>query len=266
MVAAAKKPKTQPAEKPAAKKQRKPKGELQSHGFSPKFTQPAEKKKLKKVTGPLAVIDKPVSFGGVSIGKNTGRIGVTLDREWLELEQASDLFCNRRLNGKVVLGRAGDAANQTTLVDDLDHEVVGAFDVKGFRVTTDVLAAGLTFSLADVDIAELAKFSKGVGRLVVYEIGEIPADAVDEGLDDDEAPMLKADGPWAKVLLSTLFDPKKAIHKALKKAGLDTVGDFAEYQAKKGDFWAKDLAGIGPKARQDMEDTFEKFWLANPQT
>lgn len=257
MVAAAKKPKT--------KKPRKPKGELQSHGFSPEFAKPAEKKKLKKVTGPLAVIDKPVSFGGVSIGKNTGRIGVTLDREWMELEQASDLFCNRRLNGKVVLGRAGDQANQAKLIDDLDHEVSGAFDVKGFRVTLDVLAAGLTFSLVDVDIAELAKFSKGVGRLVVYEIGEIPADAVDEGLDDD-LPMLKADGPWAAVLLSTLFDPKKAICKALKKAGLETVGDFADFQAKKGDFWAKDLAGIGPKARQEIEDVFEKFWLANPQS
>lgn len=225
-----------------------------------------QKPKLQKVTGPIAVLDKPVSFGGVSIGKSTGRIGVSIDREWLELDQASDLFCNHRLNGKVVLGRVGDQSGQTTLVDDLDHEVAGAFDVKGFRVTEDTLACGLTFSLADVDIAELAKFSKGVGRLVVYEIGEIPADAPDEHLDDDDRGLLKASGPWAEVNLDTLFDPKKSIRKALHKAGLDTVGQYADYVADKGDFWAKDLAGVGPKARQEIEDTMEKFWTANPQS
>lgn len=219
---------------------------------------PPAKKKLKTVTGPLAVIDKPVDFGGVSIGKTTGRIGISMDRSYMTPNEASDFFCNRRLTGKVVLGRKGDAANQATLVDDLDHEVSGAFDVKGFRTTEECIGTGLTFSLAEVDIAELAKFSKGVGRLVVFEIGEIPHDAPEEEFDEDERPILKAEGEWEAVKLETLFEGR--ILKALKGAKLKTVGDLAK--ATGNEWWAKDIKGIGDAARQQIEDTMEKFWAA----
>jgi hypothetical protein len=199
----------------------------------------------------------------VSIGKNTGRIGVTIDKEWIELDQADEMFCNRRLTGKVVLGRVGDAANQQTLCDDLDCQVAGAFDVKGFRVTESAVSLGMTFALAEVDIAELAKFSKGVGRLVVLEVGEIPDDAPDE-FDDEADGSLAIEGPWVNVNLDELFDPKKSIRKAFAKAGINTVGEYTEWCKKKGDFWAKDLAGVGPKAQQEIEDTFVKFWKDNP--
>lgn len=220
-----------------------------------------KKKKLKTVTGPLAVLDKPVSFGGVSIGKSTGRIGVSLGREWCGLEDAAEFFCHRRLVGKVVLGHAGDAAGQESFLADGDHEVAGAFDVKGFRVTAETLSTGLTFSLADVDIAELAKFSKGVGRLVVAEIGEIPDDAPSEEFDEDERPILKAEGPWADVKLDTLFEG--ALLKALARADIKTVGQLAEKTGN--EWWAKDIPGIGPAKRQIIEDVMEKFWKSNPQ-
>jgi hypothetical protein len=225
-----------------------------------------QKKPLKKVTGKLAVLDKPVGFGGVSIGKNTGRISVSIDRSYVALDEAADLFSNRRLTGKVVLGRTGDATNQTKMVDDLDHEVSGAFDVKGFRVTEETISLGMTFALAEINIAELAKFSKGVGRLVAFDIGEIPPKPkAEKASNPNEVPgALKADGPWAKVSLDDLFDPKKSTRKTLAKANLNTVGELSDYQAKKGDFWAKDLDGCGPKMRQEIEDRLIKFWADNP--
>lgn len=238
MVAAAKKPKKEAADKPA-------------------------KKKLKAVTGPLAVLDKPVSFGGVSIGKSTGRIGIGIDRSWIGLDEAADMFCNRRLIGKVVLGGADDASGQQKLVDDLDVEVNGAFDCKGFRVTEESLSTGLTFSLSEVSIADLAKFSKGVGRLVIMETGEIPDDAPSEDFDE-EKPILKAEGPWADVELSTLFEGR--ILKALSKAGITTVGKLADHTQLHGEWWHKEVPGIGDAARQQIEDTLEKFWAANPQS
>jgi hypothetical protein len=215
------------------------------------------KKKLEPVTGPLAVMDKPVDFGGVSIGKTTGRIGISVDRSYLGLDDAADMFCGRRLTGKVVLGRAGDAANQTTLVDDLDAEVGGAFDCKGFRVTEGSIAAGLTFALAEVDIAELAKFSKG------FELGEIPADAPDEDFED-ERPILKAEGEWTEVKLDTLpFKPR--VLKALIKAELTTMGKLADFTALKGEWWWRDIPGIGATAAEEIEEITAKFWAANPQ-
>lgn len=223
----------------------------------------AKKPKLKAVTGPLAVLDKPVAFGGVSIGKSTGRIGIGIDRGWIELEEAADMFCNRRLIGKVVLGGADDASGQQKLVDDLEVEVNGAFDCKGFRVTEDSLSTGLTFSLKEVSIADLAKFSKGVGRLVVMETGEIPDDAPSEEFDG-EMPILKATGEWTLVRLDTM-PLKPGIIKCLQKAGITTVGELADFTALHGEWWSKDVPGVGDAARQQVEDTLEKFWAANPE-
>lgn len=221
------------------------------------------KKKLKAVTGPLAVLDKPVSFGGVSIGKATGRIGISLDRAWIELEEAAEMFCNRRLIGKVVLGGADDASGQQKLVDDLEVEVSGAFDCKGFRVTEEILSTGLTFSLSEVSIADLAKFSKGVGRLVVMETGEIPDDAPSEEFDD-EKPILKATGEWTLVKLDTLpFKPR--VLKAMAKAEITTMGELADFTALKGQWWWKDIPGVGEAAAQEIEDITARFWAANPQ-
>lgn len=220
-------------------------------------------KKLKAVTGPLAVLDKPVSFGGVSIGKSTGRIGIGIDRSWIQLDEAADMFCNRRLIGKVVLGGADDASGQQKLVDDLEVEVNGAFDCKGFRVTEESLSTGLTFSLKEVSIADLAKFSKGVGRLVVMETGEIPDDAPSEEFDDDK-PILKATGEWTLVKLDTLpFKPGTL--KKLAKASITTMGELADYTALKGEWWWKDIPGIGEAAAHEIEDITAKFWAANPQ-
>lgn len=221
-----------------------------------------KKKKLKSVTGPLAVLDKPVSFGGVSIGKTTGRIGIAVDRGWLGLEEAADMFCNRRLIGKVVLGGSDEQTGQQKLVDDLNIEVNGAFDVKGFRCTEETLSTGLTFSLADVSIADLAKFSKGVGRLVVMESGVIPDDAPSEEFDDDDKPILKAEGEWTLVRLDTLpFKPGTL--KKLAKAGITTMGELADYTALKGEWWWKDIPGIGEAAAQEIEDITAKFWTVN---
>lgn len=222
-----------------------------------------KKQKLKAVTGPLAVLDKPVAFGGVSIGKSTGRIGIGIDRGWIGLDEAADIFCNRRLIGKVVLGGADDASGQQKLVDDLEVEVNGAFDCKGFRVTEDSISTGLTFSLAEVSIADLAKFSKGVGRLVVMESGEIPDDAPSEEFDD-EKPILKATGEWTLVKLDTLpFKPR--VLKAMAKAEITTMGELADFTTLKGQWWWKDIPGVGEAAAQEIEDITAKFWSANPQ-
>lgn len=220
------------------------------------------KKKFEEVTGPLAVVDKPVDFGGVSIGKTTGRIGIVIDRSYLGLDDAADMLCGRRLTGKVVLGRKGDAADQTTLVDDLNAEVAGAFDCKGFRVSEGSLSAGLTFALAEVDIAELAKFSKGVGRLIVYELGEIPHDAPSEDFEEDP-PIMKAAGEWTLVPLDTL-PLKPRVLKALAKADLTTMGRLADFTALKGQWWWKDIPGVGEAAAAEIEEITMKFWAANP--
>ena len=134
-------------------------------------------------------VEMPVGFGGVSIGKSTARLSIGVDRSNLSLETADELFCNRRLTCRITLDRKGEGDGQKAMFDDANHRIDAIADSKGFRTTTEAFSAGLTFSLNDIDIAELAKFSKGNGKLVISEIGEIPEEAKaghGEGLDEDK--------------------------------------------------------------------------------
>lgn len=204
------------------------------------------------------VHDVGVKFGGVSIQDVTCRVGaIKIDRERMSLERADDLFANRRLIGRIVLGHADDAAGQIELFDG-DIAVYGAFDVKGFRVTASEFGISLTFSRADIDVAQLSQFAKADGRLQISEVADIPED---EDLGPEHVPgSLKASGPWADVSLSTVFEG--ALLKSLKKAKLETVGDLANYTAR--DKRLTDIEGIGPGKAACIEDRMLAFWSDNP--
>ena len=140
-----------------------------------------------------------VAFQGVSFGDKTARVGVKIDREIMAVGDADELFCDRRLEGQIVLGHTEDAATQKELFEAA-HKVNGVFDVKGYRVTAKDITIGLTFSVGEIDRGELASFAKSGGRLLIFSHEEIPdepphsdtppdspaaAGAADDGEDDD---------------------------------------------------------------------------------
>lgn len=125
-------------------------------------------------------LDLLVDFGGVSIGETTARIGVRITRQQLTITKADATFTGKRLSVVVQLGNPDP--DQKKLFDVVT-EVAGSVDVKRLGVNVDEYATGLTFNLADVDVATLAKFSKGKGRLRVLEVADLP----DESSESDEA-------------------------------------------------------------------------------
>lgn len=137
-----------------------------------------------------SIVNVPVDFGGVSIGESTARLGVKISRTHLNLVAADEIFCGHRLTGRVLLGGSDDDQYQMTMFRDGEIAIDGSFDVKGIRVTADEMSTGLTFSLADIDVAILARFSKGKGRVIVSHVADISADASD---DDDESDMSEGD-------------------------------------------------------------------------
>lgn len=210
-----------------------------------------------------SVLDVPVEFGGVSIGESTARLGIRIDRSVCNINAADEIFCGHRLSGRIMLGRGGDQPGQTTLVEDLDHYIDAVFDVKRIGVNPTHIGTGLTFSLADINIQELAKLSKGSGRLIVNTVAELPVESKaddGDGLDDEPSESLKADGPWKMVQLSTLFDG--SILKSLKEAGLTTVGQLSDFTAA--DKRLTDLGGIGPGKAESIENRMLQFWADNP--
>jgi len=222
----------------------------------------ATKISKSKTTKPESVLDVPVDFGGVSIGESTARLGIKVSRDRLNLVAADEIFCGHRLTGRVLLGHIDDDADQMAMFDDADVEVNGSFDVKGLRVTADSIATGLTFSLSDIDVATLAQFSKGKGRVIVSHVAEIPHDKEDD-VDLDHVPgTLKTNAPWREVSLSTLFEG--GLLKNLKAAGLDTVGKLSDYTASERRL--TDIGGVGNAAGQKIEDRMLQFWAANQQS
>lgn len=205
-----------------------------------------------------AVLNVPVDFGGVSIGHATARLGVKISRDVLNIMAADEIFCGHRLTGKVILGNRDDAEGQTTFVET-DYQVDAVFDVKRIGVNSDSISTGLTFSLNDIDVAELAQFSKGQGRLIVEHVSDLP----DDDYDDDESDLppgtLKAEGPWRDVPLENLFSG--ALLKSLKAGGLETVGALADYTASEKRL--TDLPGVGPGKAEQIEDRMEQFWADN---
>ncbi|HMP79304.1 MAG TPA: hypothetical protein PKD54_07625 [Pirellulaceae bacterium] len=213
------------------------------------------------------VHDLAVEFGGVSIGESTARLGLRIKKELLNIIAAEELLCGRRLTGAIQLGGAADNAGQGKLFD-CDVAVPGTFDVHRFGVSIDHYTTGLTFKLNEIEIGDLAQFSKGSGRLRIEGVAAIPTDTVDEDEDEDETPrgLLKSEGPWREVQLDTLF--AGGVLKAMKKAGLATVGDLSDWTEPNKDGYTKrlvDIPGIGEAKAQAIEDTMMTFWADNPQ-
>lgn len=134
-------------------------------------------KKTADATTPTkkAKLQVSVKFSGVSIGKNTARVGAKILRDILTIDQAEGFFCNRRLVGSIRLGSRSEDPAQTKFLDT-DLVVTGSFDVKGYNAQTDSFNIGLTFALTEIDIADLAKFAGGSGQLTVQSTAEIPVD------------------------------------------------------------------------------------------
>lgn len=204
-----------------------------------------------------------VNFKSVSIQKTTARVGIKFTRGTMTLEECADFFCNRRLIGVIVLARSEDAPGQKTLVDDLEHSVDGAFDVKGFRTTKDDYSASLTFSLADISVEELAKFASGTGTVLIHQTAEIPEPEKEEKETKRRTPgSLKTDEPWREVNLDKIFDPEKRIRKSLSEAGINTVGQLADYTSA--DKQLTDITGIGEKAADEIDEALVDFYVDNP--
>ncbi len=212
-------------------------------------------------------ITLPVEFGGVSIGKTTARLGLHVDRSALDLAAADTIFCGKRLTGRLILGNNGDAPGQGHLINDLDEVLDGVFDCKRIGANCTEITTGLTFALASIDIATLAKFSKGSGRLVVDEVEELPEDGDGEELPDEaprsskEKPVAKFDGKLADVPLSAVFGPK--ICALLVEASITTFAGLLEYQRKGRKL--VDVKGIGPGKADNIEERISEWWKLNPE-
>ncbi len=73
---------------------------------------------------------------------------------------------------------------------------------------------------------------------------------------------------WRSVLIADLTPALKAGKlKALEEntPPILTMGDMADWQASKGDWWIKDVKGFGPGGAEQYEEAAAAYWASHPQ-
>ena len=88
----------------------------------------------------------------------------------------------------------------------------------------------------------------------------------DEQLHENVKAPAPADDAWRNVLLRDLTpEIKPGILKVLleHQPPIVSMGDLADWQKEKGDYWAKDIKGIGKAACDSIAEATDAYWVAN---
>lgn len=129
-----------------------------------------------------ALLDLPVSFGGVSIGDETARVGFSVERERLSLENADAHLCGRRVTGWIQLTERNEHPDQGRLDGFGEPQrLEGTFDIKSIGVSRKSIHGGLTAAISEIKVEELALFAKRQGKLVIAESEEMPDENAGNG-------------------------------------------------------------------------------------
>lgn len=131
-------------------------------------------------------ITLPVSFGTVSFGKTTAKIGASCLRENLTLSRADKGLVGCRLTCKLTAVPKGQNQDQGTIEGfDEKVELKGIFDIKRIGVTPDEISFGLTANLHGTDRETFSNFAGRDGKIQVLSTEEIPGDEDDESTDGE---------------------------------------------------------------------------------
>jgi len=118
----------------------------------------------------------PVSFSDASIGDQTASIGFTVDRSQLTINQAEEFFCGRRLTGTIEAKPKDEHPEQAHLNGFEGHAIKNSFDIKRFSTTPKNYSGRLTFSLQEIELADLAHLAQRDGQITVTEISDADHD------------------------------------------------------------------------------------------
>ena len=112
-------------------------------------------------------------FAGVSVGKDTCRIGVRLDRCEMEDAEALELFVGRQLRVKLECdpNSKQDAEGQGQLIDGNLLGVETVAESKRLGVAVETFGVSLHVCKDAVEVGELARFANLRGRLHCTSVG-----------------------------------------------------------------------------------------------
>ena len=122
-----------------------------------------------------------VDFKGLNIGKNTARLSFHVDRGFLPLEDAAEMFVDSQLTCEIECDPNADkdVVGQQT-IDGTKIELDVIADVTRFGVTADTFSAGLALNKGAVDLATLSQFANRKGSMAFERTGSASKDHDEE--------------------------------------------------------------------------------------
>ena len=132
--------------------------------------------------------------------------------------------------------------------------------VRLFAARKRVRDSELSYHAADLERkdrkASLDAAQEGLNRLIdSIEAGPGPLFTETAAPDD-----------WRAVSIEMILGPGRIANALAENVpALLTLGDLTDWQTLKGDIWAKDVQGLGPKAVETLDEATAKFWGAHPE-
>ena len=167
---------------------------------------------------------------------------------------------------------AADPAGEMDLRDDEPMPAwkvelvakIQAAELETQAAETDYLAAKETAKeCKDILEGKIAGLRSLVRKLDAAEKPMPLLDGLDKPAGTNGQPAASNDG-WRGLCIDTLALPE-TILESMRQKGIETLGGFANFQRDRGEFWAKDLKGVGPAKATKITEAWEEFWKANPQ-
>ena len=123
-----------------------------------------------------SLFEVAVTFGDVSFGEGTGRVGLKIDRSSLNFTNAEKYFVGKRVRLELV-ARSGNAdAEQPSFAEaDNDVKIAGTFDLKSIGLGPKKWSSGATFVPSGGDAEAFLFLPKRRGVLRVLECETLPA-------------------------------------------------------------------------------------------
>lgn len=130
-------------------------------------------------------LDVPVEFGGFSCGDETARLSLSISRDRMTPSRADQFLCGSRCSIRIAADpNADDDVPGQQTIDGLSF-IESVVDIKSYRVNSSRIGCGLTFSIEEIDVADLAALANHKGRLLLNRVGDA-GDTDDDGDDEEQ--------------------------------------------------------------------------------
>lgn len=114
-----------------------------------------------------SILSVPITFNGVSVGKEKVSVGIGIDHARVSREQMGELFVNRQLDCELITGEPGEQSLPGIETDRV--EINATFTARSYSEKKDGFGTRLTITKSEIDPSDLWDVAGRSGFLTVRQ-------------------------------------------------------------------------------------------------